>query len=698
FPVDFRAFDIDMLLMEDVVEATTAEIADDERKVITLMFMPMPDGNFQRFEIWNDPILHPVLAERFPEITTFRGRGIDDETATIRLDKTPQGVHGQILSANGNIYLDPYVLGNDQVYISYYKKDFRPHPSKVRNETHPIITSTGSNTNGTTANANELYTYRLALACTGEYANFHGGTVSGALAAMTTTMNRVNGIFERDLSVRMEIIADNDLLVFLNSSSDPYTNGSGSAMLGENSSTLSSIIGNSNFDIGHVFSTGGGGVAFLGSVCTNDKARGVTGQNSPVGDPFDVDYVAHEIGHQFAGEHSWNYCFGTGGTGGTDFEPGGGSTIMGYAGLCGGDDYTNHSDPYFHGANIEQMYAFVTSGTGNNCATVTTTGNFAPTITEMPEGFTIPISTPFKLDAVVTDVEGDPMSFCWEQIDGGFNSSLLNAPMGLSPLFRSFLPVSETFRVFPQMESIVTGSLNRVEYLADYSRSMRFQLTVRDNSAFSAGISFEKAVVEVDEQGGLFEVTEPAGPGVVWEVGQWVPVNWSAGMTMEPPFNTPTVRILMSTDGGLTYPITLAEEIANNGATYVYVPDMEGEEIRIMVAANENIFFNISNEDLRIQNSGLASGLNELSNLSINIYPNPSANQVNITVSPSAALSQNAGQDLLIRIIDAVGKVHYSESMTNNGAGFTRNVDLTNLPVGIYQVEVGGSTQRLIKL
>jgi hypothetical protein len=262
-PLSARYVAIDWSIMDAVVQATRP-MADDERKVIT----------------------------------------------SIRLDLTPQGVHAQILRPEGTVYMDPVALGQTDVYQVYHRRDFRPHADKVRNEIG-VLGNPPATASAQRASGDQLRTYRLALACTGEYAQFHGGTVAAALGAMATTMNRVNGIYERDFSVRMELIPNNDLLIFLDADADPYTNLSGFTMLGENQSTVNSIIGSSNYDVGHVFSTGGGGIASLGSVCDNgNKARGVTGLPSPIGDPFDVDYVSHEFGHQFRGEHSFNHCGG----------------------------------------------------------------------------------------------------------------------------------------------------------------------------------------------------------------------------------------------------------------------------------------------------------------------------------------------------------------------------------------------------
>ncbi len=684
---------IDWAVMDQVAEYTRQPGREDERKVITLMFMPLPDGTQQGFEIWEDPIVHPDLAARYPGIRTWAGVGVDDPTATLRLDLTPQGVHGQILRRDGTVYLDPYARGVTDVYQVYHRADFAAHPDKVRAEIAVLGNPPADNDTGLRASGETLRTYRLALACTGEYAQFHGGTPAAALGAMVTTMNRVNGIYERDFSVRMEFIADNDLLIFLDPGSDPYTNNNGSAMLGQNQNTIDAVIGPAGYDVGHVFSTGGGGIASLGSVCDNgQKARGVTGLPMPTGDPFDVDYVSHELGHQFRGEHSWNYCGGPFGTGSTDFEPGGGSTIMGYAGLCGSDDYATQSDDYFHGGNLSQMVNFVISGTGSTCGVTTPTGNDAPVISAVPEGFTIPVSTPFYLTAEASDAQNDPITYCWEQIDGLNNLSLTNTPSGVFgvPLFRTFPPTEEPTRFFPSVDLVLDGANSRVEYLPDYTRPMRFQVSVRDNRPGGGGLSWEQTTVQVDDAAGPFAVTEPAGAGIVWEVGNWYPVSWDVAGTDVAPFDCATVRIEMSTDGGYTWDHVLAAEVPNNGGNVVYVPDAESNTVRVRVACNENIFYNVNDEDLQVVDNGTVSGLPSAEGPGLGLFPNPAARAVRVQVGPRAA----GAADLTLRVVDATGVVRQSRVLRHPGGAFTADLDVAALAPGLYAVLLDGPAGR----
>ncbi|MCC6254302.1 MAG: hypothetical protein IT276_05265, partial [Ignavibacteriaceae bacterium] len=405
FPQEFRTIKLDAAGIQNLLSTAPMEFTNDAKTKSLMISLPMPDGSMQRFSVVESPVMAPELAAKYPEIKTYLGKGIDDIYASVRFDLTPLGFHAMIQSPNGNVFIDPYALGDTENFISYYTKDFYNDQKTFECEVitdenrlqelnylkeSMVLTPTGP----------QLRTYRLAVACTGEYAAVFGGTVPLALAAVVTSVNRVNGVYEKEVAVRMILVANNDTLIFTNASTDPYSNTNGGAMLSQNQTTCDTRIGSANYDIGHVFSTGGGGVAYLGVICINgSKAGGVTGSPSPVGDPFDIDYVAHEMGHQFSGNHSFNgssgSCSGGNRNGSTAYEPGSGSTIMAYAGICSPQNLQNNSDAYFHVVNFDEIVAYTNFGSGNGCAVITNTGNGAPTVTVPTGGFYIPKSTPF---------------------------------------------------------------------------------------------------------------------------------------------------------------------------------------------------------------------------------------------------------------------------------------------------------------
>ncbi|HHZ81684.1 MAG TPA: hypothetical protein EYN64_03025, partial [Flavobacteriales bacterium] len=350
-----------------------------------------------------------------------------------------------------------------------------------------------------TSNGTILRTYRLALACTGEYAAYHGGTDVGVMSAMNTSMARVNGVFERDVCIRMVLVPNNNNLIFFNSGSDPYSNGNGSAMLAQNQTTCDDVIGYNNYDIGHVFSTGGGGVAYLQAPCGGNKAGGVTGQTAPVNDPFDIDYVSHEMGHQWGANHTQNNSCNR--SSGAAFEPGSASTIMGYAGICSPNLQPN-SDDHFHNHSINEMISFTVNGGGNSCSIPFDTNNNIPTVVAHGGGSTIPANTPFELIATGNDSDGDPITYNWEEYDlgpstaGGDNN--LTNPSGNQPIFRSWSSTTSATRVFPRITDLVNGTTTIGEHMPTYSRGLQFKCSVRDNRAGGGAFTDDLISISVD--------------------------------------------------------------------------------------------------------------------------------------------------------------------------------------------------------
>ena len=570
--------------------------------------LPIPDGSMQKFAFVESPVMAPELAAKFPEIKTYLAKGITDPYAVCRFDFTVQGFHAMILSPNGRVFIDPYSKGDIDNYISYYSRDYVKESALFDCELlvdesrrsefdylkeNKLLTPTGP----------QLRTYRLAVATTGEYSTFHGGTVPSVMSAVVTTVNRVVGVYETDLAVRMVLVPNNDTLIFLNAATDPYTNNDGSAMLSQNQTTIDARIGPANYDIGHVFSTGGGGVAYLGVVCINGyKARGVTGSPQPIGDPFDIDYVAHEMGHQFGGNHSFNgnagACSGGNRNASTAYEPGSGSTIMAYAGICSPQNLQNNSDPYFHVVNFDEIVSFTNFGSGNSCAVITNTGNSAPTVTVPAGGFYIPKSTPFALTGSATDPNGDALTFSWEEFDLG-PAGHPNSPSGNAPIFRVFNPTTSPTRTFPKLSSLLSNTQVIGEILPSYARTLTFRLVARDNRPAGGGVNYAQMQFQVDGNSGPFVVTSP-NTNVSWPGLSAQTVTWNVANTNVAPVNCANVNILLSVDGGQTYPFVLASNTPNDGSETVILPDNQTNTARIKVEAVGNVFFDISNVNFTI--------------------------------------------------------------------------------------------------
>ncbi|HZW09743.1 MAG TPA: zinc-dependent metalloprotease family protein [Phycisphaerales bacterium] len=605
-PDVYALYRVDLDRLRAELGAAPLEFTREAAEAPHLISVPMPTGDFQAFEIVESPVMEPPLQARYPEIRTYVGQGLDDPAATIRLDLTPQGFHAQVLSPAGRVMVDPFNRGDALHYASYFaqynvRRDewacFGPF-----GDDHAAPAGSGGGGFGSRF-GETLRTYRLANAATGEYTQFHGGTVQAGMAAITTAVNRVTGVYEQEAAARLVLVANNDQLVFTNGGSDPYSNNNGGAMLSQNQSTCDSRIGSANYDIGHVFSTGGGGVAGLGVVCRGgSKAAGVTGLPSPTGDSFYIDYVAHEMGHQFGANHCFNSssggCGGGNRSGPHAVEPGSASTIMGYAGLCGSDNIQNRSDAYFASDSFDAIRNYTNSGSGNNCPQKTSTGNTGPTVSA-GSARSIPKGTPFTLTASGSDPDGDTLTYCWEERDLGPAARLTDPDDGQIPLNRSYPAAATPSRTVPSLATILANTTDRRDRLPEVSRSYVWRVTARDNRAGGGGVATSEVTLSVVGSAGPFDVTLP-GAGEVW-AGQGT-VTWSVAGTTAAPISCAQVDILLSTDGGSTFPYVLEQGTPNDGSEAVAIPpNVQTNDARIKVAASNNIFFDINPADFVIE-------------------------------------------------------------------------------------------------
>lgn len=607
-PQVYRTLTLNPDALQAILAAAPLEASAGAANSATIITLPLPNGTWARFRLVESPVMAPELAARFPEIRTYAGQGLDDLSATTRLDWTPLGFHAIIFSSTGTVYIDPYRRGDTIHYISYDTRDFQAPAGKRFVESPPLDDGMSatiaalSAAHPQTPAGPQLRTYRLAVAATGEYTQFFGGTVPLGLAAVVVSVNRVDGVYEREVAVRMVLVANNNLIIYTNAATDPYTNNNGSTMLGQNQTNLDSVIGSANYDVGHVFSTGGGGVAYLGVPCRAGwKAQGVTGSSSPVGDPFDIDYVAHEMGHQFGANHSFNGNAGSCGGGNrnasTAYEPGSGSTIMSYAGICGAQDLQPHSDDYFHVISFDEIIAYTVSGQGNTCPVITNTGNLAPVVNAGTGGFTIPRQTPFTLTGSATDGNNDPLTFNWEEFDLGSAGAPNNATN--PPFFRSWLATASPSRTFPRPSDLVNNTTVIGEVLPNVTRALNFRLTARDNRSGGGGVNYASLSFNVTTAAGPFQVTAP-NTAVSILGGTPMNVTWNVASTTAAPVSCAAVNILLSTDGGYTYPITLASSTANDGAETVTTPNANSTTARVKVACASSIFFDISNVNFTV--------------------------------------------------------------------------------------------------
>ena len=618
-------YNVDFNALKEIASKAPKKTQKTGKSNIIVSF-PNGDGEMQNFSIFKTSNLSPELEAKHPEITSYVGESTSGKSSKIYFSISPLGLYSmQLKLGKEAVYIESYDTKNIS-YIVYKKSERAASTKKFDCSTNENSSTKGLSIARTlSADDGLLRTYRLALSCTGEYTQYFGGTKALALAAMNNTMTRVNGIFENDFAIRMVLIPEQENIIFTNANTDPYSDASTGALGSWNTELMNVLngttygIGDAKFDIGHLFgATGGGGSAgCIGCVCNNDtkydsteqwywyKGQGYTspGDDTPSGDSFDVDYVAHEIGHQFGANHTFTRAaepsFSYEGTG-VQVEPGSGSTIMGYAGITD-MNVQLHSDAYFHAVSIQQVTNYIKSTSGN-CSVNTPTGNATPTANAGSD-YTIPKSTPFALTGSGTDANNDNLTYSWEQMDNQTNSTAPNATKTSGVNFRSWTPTTSPTRYFPIMSSVLTGSTTtagsdiNVEALSSVARKYNFRFTVRDNKANGGANSYDDMVVTVSSTDGPFTVTSQNTTGITYPQGSAQTITWNVANT-----NTlsPNVEILLSTDNGSTWSSLIAST-PNDGSETITIPtNTTSTNCRIMVKAVENVFFNVNSKNFSI--------------------------------------------------------------------------------------------------
>ena len=647
-PTKAHYYNLDIESLKYYLE-DTPQRKNKTNNYVKLLDFPTSDNLFETYVISEASVLDSLLQDRHPEIKTYIGKSIKNPSNTIRFSITPKGLHTiSYISGSGTEFIDPY--SNDAIsYIVYSKRDLPPLDSDwscgFDNNQINLEQRTISNFN---ANDGIMREFRLALACTIEYSEFHwnaAGLLStssqlekkaAVLAAMVVTINRNNFIYERDLSLTMTIVANNENIIFIDS--DNFSNNNSGSLINESQTVIDDIIGWNNYDIGHTFSTGGGGLAALNSPCTSSKARGVTGSSNPVGDSYDVDYVAHELGHQFGAPHTFN---GDGGgcgsnrSGSNAYEPGSGSTIMAYAGLCSPQNVQSNSDAYFHQKSLQMMWDNITIG-NSTCAIQMATGNTAPTVSA-GNNYNIPASTPYKLTGSSADIDGTMShTFNWEQYDLG----PAGPPMETNfegPLVRSFEATASPIRHIPKISDILSngGVSSDWEKLASVDRDINFKLTVRDNDTRGGQTASAQMLATVKSAAGPFLVTSQNINGQSWIVGSTETITWDVAGTTSNGINEMNVDILFS-KYGVRYDTVLAAGVPNDGSHDITVPNVSSSSSRVMVVATSNIFFNINTQNITVGLEEVCETFDSEASLNLEI--------------PDGIAANNAGNPLVLSL------------------------------------------------
>ena len=575
--------------------------------------LPLPTGGFAKVQLLPVETLSPAIAAQFPDWQTWQIKGLDGQVVSGRAELTALGFTAMLVMQNGDtFFIDPTTATPNPAERSYrslskqtnsglFKNKFQctthqPTLAETLTESRPVIAARAGE---------DLTSYDLAIAATGEYTHYHGGSKTTALSAITTTINRMNEIYQRDLSIKLRLVSG-VTTIYSDAATDPYPS-SGSTLLKENQTVLDELIGSENYDVGHLFTTGDGGLAVVEAACRNSyKAQGVSGWDTPTGDIFAIDYVAHEVGHQFGATHTFNSnsgsCSGANRIAKTAYEPGSGSTIMSYAGICSPDNIQAHSDAMFHSGSIKQITTYTQSSIGATCADSSSLNNINP-VAQAGQDYTIPARTPFMLSGSASDSNmEDTLSYSWEQIDLG-SSSKVDIDTGDNALVRTQLPSSSPSRTIPRLTDLLANTHTYGETLASQTRSMNFRLQVRDGKG---GIGADEMVVNVQDTGSAFAVTAPKNTSLI--AGSILNVTWEVAKTDQAPIACSTVDIainMISTTPNESFQ-TLLSGTANDGAATVTLPSVLGTKNTIRVKCNNNIFFALS--DVNPTSAGSGSG------------------------------------------------------------------------------------------
>ncbi|MFT3912347.1 MAG: zinc-dependent metalloprotease family protein [Ferruginibacter sp.] len=702
FPKEFKLFDLSLASMRQ--ELFT--VVNNASRHSTVISLPNADGGMEEFEVFEASNFEPALQAQYPEIRAFSGKGITDKYATLKMSISPQGIQTMVFRTDkDNEFIEPY--SQDHTVYAVFKSQRTAGSLPWSCSTADRHMVDGLNTqvaNSVTARSGgDLKTMRLAQSVTAEYSNFFGATSAAqsglVLAAVNNTLTRCNGVYEKDLALHLNLIANTTSVFYYTASSDPYSAGAAGAAGDWTSqlvTTLHNVIGDANFDIGHLFgaSGGGGNAGCIGCICsnsttinpdgsTNYKGGGYTSpaDNIPQGDNFDIDYVVHEIGHQLGATHTFTYSSEGGSlSSSSQKEVGSGITIMGYAGITP-QDVAPHSIDIYHAVSIAQIQANLAAKT---CPTTTSiTANNATPVVAAVSNYTIPKSTPFALTGSATDANaGDVLTYCWEQNDASTSatgsSSVASATKTAGPNWISFSPTTSPTRLFPKLATILNGALisgpltggdagANTEALSSVARTLNFRLTVRDNCPYSSTApikvgqtSFTDMVVTVDATSGPFAVSVP-NTAVSWAGGSIQTITWAVASTTAAPVSCANVKISLSTDGGQTFPTVLAASTPNDGTETLTIPNTATTTARIKIEAVGNIFFDISNTNFTITAS---SGLTTISTMAVS--PTAYCAGTSVSVPFTTIGTANAGNV-------------FTAQLSNSGGSFASPVSIGTL-------------------
>jgi len=696
-PQNFRLFKLDQLQASQLQrQASTSEISVPAIKSAIKFDIPLPEGNVLPASLFESAILSEDRQKANPDLKTYLLVNPETNNTAARFTISKEGISGIVFTEKGTVYINPLGAAYPGVHMIYYTKDIK--------STIPVVCGAKEDISGlkpmsALAGDCKKRTYRLAVAATGEYTNW-AGSQANALIYITTSVNNISAIYERDATIHLTLVTNNSIL-YTNAAADPYPTISfpDATTLGTNHTTLNTNIVSANYDLGIVFNYGwNGGLASVGVVCNNsfkgqaaaglDFGLGANGTPGPQGPIFDQT-AAHEIAHLFNATHTHSATNGQCGppniNAATAYETGGGSTIMAYAGSCTGNSYQNYSDLYFHAGSIAQIQSYVTGGSGS-CSSPIINSNNAPAVTVPAPSYTIPVSTPFTLSSTGTDADGNTLKYTWEQMDAGFTTSTPPLATNVSgPNFRSYPPSVNSARTFPPLADIIAGNSPFYEVLPSVTRTMNFKVTVRDEAAGGGCTAEANVAVNAVATAGPFIVTSQSSPTSWVSNGtNTTAITWNVANTTAAPVSCSAVDILFSTDGGVSFPYTLVANTPNDGTQTITIPNLVTFIGRIKIQARNNIFFNVNTADIIITSACPADGSTFTPSANISGAAGSAALDLTLIpqygsiVAPAGQIvSGDPGSTLAVNNLTVGNCINFSNSFKYKTYKFTVNVQGT---------------------